>query len=195
MLSGIASELWPGKGIDKRRFVQSWVQFSEPNLSPNLISVPLLAQQLRDDGKASEAQTIENARPEMFGFGNQTVILNGKDVDASELEIVKWVPVLELSFIRRFSYPAVFYEHVRSSLFHEWKLSPKTTGIPMTSFPAGVSYVNRLDTANMAISRRVIHFHMEWLADVVRSIAANSANLITSGKTLSLPTIWWIEGG
>src|SRR5437762_380731 len=113
---------------------------------------------------------------------------------AAELEIIERVPALEPSVIRRFSYPAKFYDHVRSNLSHQWKLSPKAAGVPMTSFPAGVSYVNRLDNTNMAISRRLIHFHVDWIAEIARSIAANSAPLIEAHKVLSPPGTWWVEG-
>src|SRR5512138_640924 len=42
VISGIASDLWPGKGLDRKRFVELWARYADPALSPNLISVPLL---------------------------------------------------------------------------------------------------------------------------------------------------------
>src|SRR5437016_5234657 len=44
LLSGMASDLWPGKGKDKKRFVELWVSYLEPDA--RLVSLPLLVQSL-----------------------------------------------------------------------------------------------------------------------------------------------------
>jgi hypothetical protein len=129
----------------------------------------------------------------MFGFGHQTAILRGDGVDMSDAEILGHVPSLQLPEIRLFSYPAAFYEHVRSSLSHEWKLSPKAGGVPMTQLPAGVSYVNRVDNTNMAMSKRLIYFHVDWIAAIARSIARNTASIMIESARPPQPNVWWLE--
>lgn len=193
IISGIAAELWPGKGIDRVRFVQLWTVYAEKKLEPNLISVPLLTQDLRNRGKDETAQRIESLRPHMFGLGYGSVVLRSVDVDIPESELLMAVPELTPKDIRPFSYAPVFYTHVRSNLVHEWKLSRHASSQPATRLPADISYVNRSDPASLSLSRRMIHFHIEWLAKLVRSLATNTAPLIESYQTLTVPKTWWVS--
>src|SRR5215211_6782357 len=47
ILSGLAADLWPGKGKDRKRFVELWATHARPDLNPNLISVPLLREDIQ----------------------------------------------------------------------------------------------------------------------------------------------------
>jgi hypothetical protein len=67
--------------------------------------------------------------------------------------------------------------------------------LSMTRFSSGVSYVNSVENTNMAISKRLIHFDVDWVAENTRSIAANSAGLIEKYKTLPVPQTCWFDGG
>jgi hypothetical protein len=86
--------------------------------------------------------------------------------------------------IRRFAYPAVFYRDVRSPLVHEYQLGKEAAPVPMTEHEAGVSYVNRG-------SRRLVYCHLDWVVNVIRSIAASSS---TVTAPLTRPAAWWIGG-
>lgn len=193
MISGLAADLWPGKRIDKRRFVQVWTQFADPSMRPNFVSLPLLVQDLRRANRIPEAVRLEDTRPKKFGLGYGTAVLRGVEVDMSDAEILTHVPGLERAEVRRFSYPAVFYEHVRTSLSHEWRLSANASSNPMTRLPSDVSYVNRADRESRALSRRLIHFHIEWLAGIARSIAIATASMIENSIVIPQPQVWYLD--
>ncbi len=110
----------------------------------------------------------------MFGLGNSSLVLRGSDVDMTEVELLKLPLGVSAKQLREHSYPAIFYKHVRSNLAHEYKLSDDEASHFATRLEASVSYVNRYDPDEAELSRRMIHFHIEWLANVSRSIASNS---------------------
>lgn len=130
----------------------------------------------------------------MFGLGNSSLVLRGCDVDMTEVQVAQLLPALGAKDIRAFSYPVLFYKHVRSNLVHEFKLSESAAAHFATRLEANVSYVNRGDSSQAELSRRLIHFHIRWLADVVRSIAKKVAPLIDSYTTLPRPPGWWTHG-
>jgi hypothetical protein len=191
VISGIAADLWPGPGIDHVRFVETWVRYADPQLKPNLISLPLLARSLRTKGCVAEAIQVETLRPSAFGSSGSGVILTCDDVDLDEATLLQGSTV-DRSLVRSRSYPSVFYQHVRSSLVHENHLDDRAAGVPMTDRVAAVSYVNVLSRATLAHQRR-IHFHLEWLIDVVRSIA-EAAEPDLQERPLGRPDVWWKKG-
>jgi hypothetical protein len=190
LLSGIASDLWPGKGKDQRRFVELWTRHSDPKLNPNLISVPLLSQSLWASQRINEAKAIEDARPQMFGPGYDARILIGPEVDMPEAEVLGLAPGLTVPEVRRYSYPAVFYEHVRSAITHEYHTGGSATEFPMRD-DGPVSYSNQVKAG---VSERVIHFQIPWVGQIVRSVAV-AAEPIIDARTMAQPGTWWIDGG
>ncbi len=194
LLSGIAAELWPGKGIDRCRFVELWARFADPKLQPALISVPLLRRHFHETGRSDDASILEATRPEMFDLGNGCLILLGSQVDMTEGDVLALPLPAASKKLRSFSYPAIFYSHVRSSLTHEYKLSDDAASHYMTRQKANVSYVNRSDPEASELSRRLIHFHMVWLAEVARSIASNVAGHVDNYEILPRPKQWWVNG-
>lgn len=194
LLSGIAAELWPGDDrIDGRRFVELWSRFCPNELSPLQISIPLLRRSFLESGRGQDAKVLEERRPDMFTLGHGCLVLRGEEVDVSEAEVLALPIQLSCKEVRRYSYPAVFYKHIRSNLVHEYKLSKDAASHRATRQPAGVSYVNRADADARELSRRLIHFHIEWLATVTRRIASNVAGLFDNYETLPRPRTWWLD--
>lgn len=191
--SGIAADIWPGEGIDRKRFVELWARYSDQQLGSLKISVPLFVQHLRKTGNVADALKLEAARPEMFGPGHSTRILIGPEVDMTENEILQLGLGVSLQAMRAFSYPALFYKHVRCGLMHEFHLTEEATWNPMTTRAAGISYSNRGDTAAPFATKRLIHFEVGWLANVLRSIVSHFGN--DGPATATAPAVWWIEGG
>jgi len=189
VISGAASITWPGEGKDRKRFVEVWVRYANPALNPNRISVPLLLRWLMKQNRTNDAQRLKALHPRMFGLGYNTRIVTGDDIDADEGLICSTLPNLLLSEVRAYSYPSIYYRHVRSALTHEYELTDHSTPYPMTTRPAGVSYANQLvGTA----SQRRIHFEVPWLVDVATSIAANVETLLAGGQPPE-PSVWWIS--
>ena len=112
----------------------------------------------------------------------------------TEAELLKLPLGLTVKQLREHSYAAIFYKHVRSHLAHEYKLSDDVASHFATRLKASVSYVNRHDPDEEELSRRLIHFHMGWLANVTRSVALNVAGLIENYQTLPRPNKWWVHG-
>ena len=195
LLSGIAAELWPaGKDkIDGKRFVELWVRYADPTLAATHVSVPFVRQYLQRSGRDVDVGAIEKARPEMFGLGHGSRIITGSDVDMAEKDLLA-ITTLTPREVRRYSYPALFYKHVRSNLVHEFRLSEAATSHFMTRREANVSYNNRLDLTETEMARRLIHFHIEWIASVTRSIASNVVGFVDAYRTLPRPQPWWLEG-
>lgn len=195
LISGMAADVWPGEGFDKKRFVELWSIHSDPTLGPTKISVPLLVQSLHKTGETASAEKIEAFRPEMFGPGYATRVLTGDDVDMSEKETLAIIPTMSVLKIRSFSYGAVFYKHVRSGLVHEFHLTESATQYPMTRRVAtSVSYSNQRSQVDTYAVKRLIYFDFLWLMEVARSMASHFDSSAGPAEH-SQPPQWWIEGG
>lgn len=193
LLSGRAADLWPGEGKDRRRFVEVWSTRSNPELNPNLISVPLLLDALEEDGNSGLVEKVRATNPEAFpSYKLDTLVVTGERVDLTEDELLALDPKLSAKKLRRFSYGNVFYKHVRSGYTHEYHTTDSASAFPQIGEPAPVSYVNVLRRSDHRTHRR-IHFDVAWVAEVVESV---SASVAASGfeRPLPDPKTWWIDG-
>lgn len=198
VISSVASFIWPGERIDRKRFVEAWARFADGDAAR--ISLPLLVRTLREAGRLDEAAALERVRPLMFGAGYGVRVLTGDEVDAPETELVASCPTIDLPTLRRHSYPVLFYEHVRSKLVHEYELGDRASAWPMTTRKVGVSYTNQLRQAELegdvhvhgdhGVDRR-IHFHMPWLVDLATQIACNADKALAAGPVV-VPDPWWL---
>lgn len=184
-LSAIAAEVWPGNKIDKKRFVEAVAVYCDVELKPKRISVPLLIEYLDNNGKGQEAATL---RTQFMSFPRGQ-LLTGSQVDRFEDEICRACPGLLHEQIRRFAYAAVFYDEVRSSYVHKYKigLSADPWAVAATE-DTEISYGNwRADPI------RHIHFPIQWISKVAESVAEN---VDCSAQELPLvqPGRWWLEG-
>jgi hypothetical protein len=192
LLSGRAADLWPGKGKDRRRFVEAWSKLSDPGLAPNLISVPLLLAKLKGAGERDLVEKVSSTNPEALAPHNDSLVVTGGRVDLPGDELEALDPRLTAKKLRRFSYGSVFYEHVRSGYTHEYHTTDSASPFPQASEPAPVSYVNMLRRSDHTTYRR-IHFDVAWVAEVVESV---SDSFVASGlaRPLPDPPRWWIDG-
>lgn len=182
-LNALAAEIWPGRGVDRARFVELLIKMTSSSPSPATISVPLLVQHLRTELHTAEADTLARA---LMRFGSALVI-TGSDVDKSELELLSICPTLPVDLLRKNSYACLIYEDVRSSYAHEYRPGVRADSWPMTMLQGQcVSYVNK-------VTERRVHFHIEWLARITVELAKS---IDTSDVTFPLapPTTWWIAG-
>ena len=171
-ISGMAAFVWPGKGKDRRRFVEVWARYSDSSLHANRISLPLLADELWTYRLSEECNAVETLRPELLRLGAQVV--TGDDIDVSEADVLRACPTLDARRIRCNSYGALYYRQVRSSVVHEYQFGARAVTWPMTTRKAGVSYANyAIPGAGSMTTRseRHIHYGLPWLSEIVRSIA------------------------
>jgi hypothetical protein len=199
LVSGMAADLWPGDGIDRRRFLELWAREADPVFKGNLISVPLLYAELSkralrpkdpDLAAADAATRLSAARPGLLEI--ETRVLAGHEVDMEEGEVLTLCsPALTPRDVREFSYPAIYYGQVRSAASHEYQLGSGATAHPMR-LDADVSYSNRKVDGRAV---RLIYFDLLWLWRVVRSIATAVKGEIDWGKKRERPKEWWVFGG
>lgn len=189
--SGISADIWPGDGFDRKRFTELWSRYADVQLGVLQISVPLLTQALREQTQHAIADVIEGARPGMFGPGHSTKVLIGGEVDMTDGEVTSLAPTLPTAFVRSFSYAALFYKHVRCGLVHEFHVSDRAVWNPMTTRDSHVSYSNRRSVSSH-VSRRVIHFRVEWVAEIIQSIVSRIGD--HGPYEEPQPKRWWIEG-
>ena len=189
LISGAASLAWPGRRNDHKRFVEVWVQFADPALSPTHISVPLLAHSLRAAEQTNDIATLAQKLPLSRFSQHDARVVTATDVDRHEIEIHGILPSLSSNQVRKHSYPSVFYRHVRSSLSHEFELSPSSAAYAQSIQQDGVSYVNH---GRGPDRKRRIHFHIDWLCAVAQSIADRLAPHLADRTGISPPRQWWL---
>jgi hypothetical protein len=191
-LSCLAADLWPGDKKDRNRFVQLWVRYAPPALSPSKISIPLLAADLYDRGKAIELSALRSEKPIAIslypGYVDARVIY-GDESDLDESEVVRLCPTLTLKEIREFSYPNLFYRHIRSGLVHEYMATEHGSTHPGGSRYAEISYCN---TSRKPYRR--IHFDIDWLCTIATGIG-DRANDDIRNLAQPDPAQWWLGGG
>ncbi len=189
-LSALSAELWNGRRIDRARFIELLVRVGPNGGFCSTISTPLLTQFLESVGRISEANELRR----VCRIPQISRIVTGGDVDATETEVLRAYPGLDLEELRRFSYACILYEQVRSSYAHEYRPGDSTDSFPMTmQTGARVSYINRLvDFPNVRM-KRLIHFHVDWLAQIAIELA--DATDRQASIPLPVPAKWWIQGG
>lgn len=112
----------------------------------------------------------------------------GEDIDSSEAELAARFPGIQLQYLRKHSYPVLFYKRVRSTLVHEYAVDPKVSPSPMTQRSVAVSYVNEWDVRSRS-SKKLIHFHFDGLADIVQRIAIRVEQL----ESIDPEPVWWVS--
>ena len=188
--NALAAEVWPGRNIDRARFIELVVRLGT---SPKLlmtISTPLLVRHLETSHAKASAALLRN---KFLNF-SPTRVVTGLEVDRMEDELMSICPDLTPRSIRKFSYACLLYEEVRTSYAHEYKPGAKADSWPMTmSEDQSVSYVNRLLVAGVPETGRLIHFHITWLTKIAVDIAS-SIDAIDRVLPHQVPTNWWIDG-
>jgi hypothetical protein len=183
VLSGISAVLWPRvDGIDRKRFVELLVNYTDPGLRASYISIPLLERQLIQSGNDNNK--------EIGGTLAKYEIVTGEDVDTPESRVPSLFPTLERKRIREFSYSNLLYKEVRCGVVHKYSLGKSSSSFPLTSRETFVSYVS-MDTDDY--KGRRIHFHFDWMANLVLS-AAKCVSIVETEFPLPEPSSWWVEG-
>lgn len=200
LISGLAAIAWPGRGIDKARFVEACVNLADRSLALNKVSVPLLIQHLENGGRNADAAALRGTNA-AFTFAQGSLVIRGDDVDLTPNEVARFVPTLTMKEIRVQAHATVLYEEVRSSLTHEYQLTKRAQSHAMAESALGVSYVNLLEGSGPFgihppfTERRLIHFPISLLTAIARSVATAVEPLFEKSLTRPVPPMWWVHGG
>lgn len=188
-LSALAAEVWPGRNIDRARFIELLVRIGPTPCIPKVISVPLFIRHVERTSKSSAKLLSDTFLPL-----NGSRIVTSLDVDKTEGEVLSLCSGFTSTDIRKFSYACLLYKEVRSAYAHAYRPGDKADSGSMTmSKDQSVSYVNRLPTPSIPETGQLIHFHIDWLAklaiDIARNIDVDRATLPRQA-----PASWWIDG-
>ena len=193
VLSALSAEVWPGRGIDRTRFIELLVRFGSSPRVTMTVSVPLLVRHLNTSSSIELKDCAALLVNKFLPFGPSRVV-TGSDVDKMESELVSICPVLTPKTTRRFSYASLLYEQIRSSYAHEYQAGEEADSWPMTMCEGqSVSYVNRLHAVGTPESERLIHFHIEWLMKLAVDLAS-SIDATCATVPEQIPSGWWIHG-
>ncbi|MFH0953060.1 MAG: hypothetical protein V1873_01890 [Verrucomicrobiota bacterium] len=192
VLSGIASLVWPGERIDRKRFVELLVTYCKPTLQTQFISTAMLVQEFARDTDPIKRQAADSIRQKYLP-PHHALIITGDDADGMEDDLLIECPQLSKEQLRQFSYAHLLYREARCGLVHNYSLGKFATSRPMTDRKANVSYVNVTESSPSTEHYKQICFHFDWMKGLVRS-AAEAVNQIASSLPLPGPQRWWIEG-
>jgi len=189
-MSALAAEVWPGRNIDRARFIELLVRIGPTPDLPMVISVPLFIRHVELTSSKSCAKLLSDKLLPI----SATRVITGPDVDKTEGEVLSICSGFTSKDIRKFSYACLLYEEVRSAYAHEYRPGDKADSWPMTrSEGQSVSYVNRLLTPGIPETGRLIHFHIDWLAKLAIDIARN-IDIDCATLPQQAPATWWIDG-
>lgn len=186
VLSACASLRWPGRGIDKKRFIELLVRHSPEEFHTSWVSIPPLINQ----GFISEEETL-------YRNGNFNRVFCGEEIDLPIKEASVQYPNVTSKQLRQHCYSSLIYEWLRCGYAHEYCPHENISHVPASRKDARVSYIRRLTPENREIERRQfkrmqgkrkVSFHLDYLM----SIAEYHVSILASKKSLP-PTTWWIE--
>lgn len=196
-ISALAAQMWPGEGIDKKRFVQFLVQFSDERLCVRKISIPLLEKNL----EKSDFNTAIRVRRKFLP--GMPIMLDG-DADKDETEVMAMFPSLSRKEIRNSSRASSIYVDLRSGLVHEYQLSSHLVSYTFSDRKDIPSYVNRQDnvpdlTAGTFVTgetRRYLHFPYPYIRKISDTAAQAAFGYWEKQNSWDQaePQSWWVEG-
>ena len=184
ILNAIASYIWPGENIDRKRFIETCIKYPKVHYGADLISVPILYKNICEP----EKNILENKFPFAFsGYEGipDTMVLCGADIDMYEDDL-KDLGILHEN-IRKYSYANLLYTELRCGFAHKYSMGKQACKYPMAKKSQSVSYVNE-------IKGRKIHFHYNWMETICSSLIDYFYG-IGEIRELNRPKKWWIEGG
>ena len=176
VISACAACRWPGEGFDRKRFVESLIQFSSPSLHLDFISIGALLEL----GLISESQTPWR------DFGQRDRIFTGAEIDCALAEMSVRYPNLAVRDLKKASYANLIYRWLRCGYAHNYWAAGNTTHVPPSQQPAQISYIGRIQPDGKLI--RIASFHFDYLLAVAQEQVSNLGD-----NPLQKPNNWWIE--
>ena len=188
-LSAISSMLWQERDrTTRKRFVETLTRYAGGDLRTTYASIPLFAAHLEGSTDSAKKKLGREMRVMMLPPLDDQIV-TGEDVDVDCDRLVLRYPQLEKRAVRKLSYANLLYEQVRCGLVHTYSLRESTVPFPLTERKAFVSYVN---SAIPGTPTKLIHFHFEWMLELLLTVADNVARM--THLPLSEPAQWWTDG-
>jgi len=178
VLSACASIRWPGKGIDRKRFIELLVSLSPADLRTSWVSIPALVN-----------QRFISGRDTPYGGGYHRQNFRDDEIDLCLEEARTKYASVPGDQLRKHSYASLIYEWLRCGYAHQYCPHENITHIPPSSANARVSYNRRLSMDGKQ-QVMMVYFHLDYLfllADHHLSVLPSTAS--------SCPSAWWIDQG
>lgn len=176
VISACATWRWPGKGFDRKRFVESLIRFSSPSLHLDYVSI----------GGLLELGLISENDTPWADFGKRDRIFTGDDIDCALPDMSARYPHLATSDLKEASYADLIYRLLRCGYAHTYWSSGNTTYVPASRRPAQISYIGRREIDGKVT--RISSFHLDYLIDVTQEQV-----LTLPDEPLPEPNKWWID--
>src|SRR5437667_6497761 len=103
VVSACSACRWPGRGFDQKRFVESLIRFSSPELHLDYVST----------GALLEMGVISVSQTQWGTFANDLRIFTGEEIDGPIPEVSKRYPHVSINDLKRASYATRIYEWLR----------------------------------------------------------------------------------
>jgi hypothetical protein len=176
VMSSCAACRWPGEGSDRKRFVESLIRFSSPELHLDYVSTSALLEM----GVVSDSQTPWGV------FGQEIRIFTGEEIDGPISEMGRRYRDVSIRDFKRASYANRIYEWLRCGYAHIYWGAGNTTHVAPSDRPAQISYIGRRESDGTRV--RIASFHLDYLIDVAQEQVSTLPK-----KKLDQPDQWWIE--
>lgn len=177
VLSACGAVRWPGRGIDKKRFIELLISYSAQDYHTSWVSVPALL----NDG------LIDISNTPYGNPGNMTRIYLDDEIDLSISDAKISYPYLSSEQLRKYCYASIIYEWLRCGYSHEYCPHENITEFPPSRNAARISYIGR--SINNEIIR-MVSFHIDYLI----SLADYHVSILPSRQS-PIPPKWWIDSG
>jgi len=174
VISACAAQRWPGKGIDKCRFLELLVKHTDPSFRTSWVSLPALL----NEGIIDYSETP-------YRFRQSTSIFCSDDIDLEFDDAQKKYPDLNISELQSCCYASLIYGRRRCGYMHTYLSGEDITTVSASMRPAQVSYIGRGSEM-----RRMIHFHLDY---IIR-LAQHHVSILPAAAQPS-PTTWWSKAG
>jgi hypothetical protein len=176
VLSACASIRWPGRNIDRKRFIELLVRHSLAEFNTSWVSIPALI----NVGLIKEDNT-----PYKGGYSAR--IFCDEEIDLCIDEVKNQYPMVTATNkeLREYCYASLTYKWLRCGYAHEYYHHENITPFPPSRSNARISYIGRSMNGKQ---KRMISFHIEYLFEL-----ANYHVTILPCTESQRPKTWWID--
>jgi hypothetical protein len=176
VISACAARRWPGRDIDRKRFLELLVKHSSDESRISWVSVPTLI----NSGLITENKT----RYENRGEAGRNY--RDDEIDLCFGEAEKKYRHITFKDLKKCTYASLIYEWLRCGYAHEYCERGDTTPVgPASGETARITYFNRLTNGGVT---HMAHFHLGYLL----GLASHHVSILPSDPS-PYPPVWWVD--
>ncbi|TAK12784.1 MAG: hypothetical protein EPO32_07495 [Anaerolineae bacterium] len=184
-LSALSAIKWPGRGIDRARFVEALVRYAPDELGLTKISVESL---ITSDWCSKHSQV----QAKLTTYFSQTIhsktIYLADELDKDDVEVSKIDSQIGMKTVREYSRANILYSQFRSGLIHEYLLGNQLTALNLSPSEELPSYTNITDSTSTIRRLHLPYIFVRRLTEEV------GTNLIEDYGGPESPPLWWVNG-